>query len=321
MADILAFDVGGSSVKYGLIRSTDEKKLDFVLKRCQPLQEEKFGCVRRIVFNVIEQIIKQYPDVDAVVVSTKGHVNEQDGLVVRAGGLLGYKNIYWEKLIRSKFQRVKKVFVVNDGKASAWAEFLQVKKAYPGSKYFAHFVVGSGVGGALIFDGKFVEGDSSQGCFIGHLNLTELHNTLRCSCGSYGCLESLASAKAIVRYYNENRHGGRSEKSFPEIVECALAGEDRAVRAGVKAGTYLGKGVALIVNLFSPCIVTIGGGVPQAFSSHQGTNIYLNAVRSATSQYAHWRVQKFTKVKMATFRNDGGMLGAAHLFLRSSGYI
>lgn len=136
--------------------------------------------------------------------------------------------------------------------------------------------LGRGIGGGMVVDGKIYHGVSSTAGEIGHMLVKE--NGPKCSCGSSGHLEAIASAPAIVRAmiglsveHPETEAairrvtGGRAERITAEQV-FRLAADGDVVARGVtqEVSTYLGIALANIIHLINPGMIILGGQVAQA---------------------------------------------------------
>jgi predicted NBD/HSP70 family sugar kinase len=119
---------------------------------------------------------------------------------------------------------------------------------------FVCVAVGTGIGAAIVLDGKLYRGAGGTAGEIGHVtvDVTGPH----CQCGSRGCLETLASGPAIAR-----RAGARSAE---QVHRAALAGGDGARQTLAEAGEYLGIAAANLAKTLNPELVLIGGGVSGA---------------------------------------------------------
>ncbi len=117
------------------------------------------------------------------------------------------------------------------------------------------FTLGTGVGGGIIVENKLYRGATGGAAEVGHL-LVEPEGR-RCGCGNYGCLEAHASATALKKIYKENTGQElASREIFERMNDDRVAGE--AVR---EMSTYLGRGVAQVINLLEPEGVVFAGGL------------------------------------------------------------
>jgi glucokinase len=250
--------------------------------------------------------------VHCVGISTTGAVS-RDGVVLNANHFDGYSDVSWQDILRSACPRLKRVVTVNDGRASAWAEFGVLQNV----QHFAHFVVGTGVGGATVVDGRLVVGDEGFAGYLGHVKVTP-GPTPRCSCGETGCVEPLASAAAVARYFEELAPASNDTSQasgLARVVEAARVGDERAVAAFTTAGRWLGVAMSYVVNIINPSVVTIGGGVPLAATaaSHLcgGGNPFVSAAAESARQRADRRPAASVEIRAASYGNEAGLIGAA----------
>jgi glucokinase len=130
-----------------------------------------------------------------------------------------------------------------------------------------YLTVGTGIGGAFLFNGRLYRGlgDASE---VGH-HVIDL-NGPECYCGGHGCFEILASGPAIARLAAEapaESHllaladGDRSRLDARLVVRAAEAGDAFAQGLVTRVGTYFGHGIANCINMLAPDHVVLGGGV------------------------------------------------------------
>jgi glucokinase len=175
----------------------------------------------------------------------------------RAGTILLFPNLPgpWrghpvaEPLARALGQPV---VLVNDVRAFTLAEARL--GAARGCRTVVCMALGTGVGGGLIVNGRLHLGIDGTAGEIGHQ--TVVPDGPRCGCGNRGCVEAVASARAIAEA------GGRA--TVADVVAAARAGDERAREAIARAAGYLGIAIANAVVLLSPDRVVIGGGVAGA---------------------------------------------------------
>lgn len=152
----------------------------------------------------------------------------------------------------------------NDGQAYALAEM--VFGCCKDVKDFLFVNVSNGIGGAIVSGGRLLAGCSNFAGEIGHCNL--IPGGRPCNCGQKGCLETYAAAAGIAQNY-ANLGGTPDENGKPAqaklIAERARAGEAAAIETFELEGCYLGRIIAIAVNLLNPKRIVIGGGVSLAF--------------------------------------------------------
>lgn len=310
---VYSMDIGGSSVKHGIVEVDAESATIVDVPQLIPLPSLDFRDLRDLIFDAISVMTKSRPDIASIGISTTGSV-DTSGKVVSAGHFNDYKNVDWAELIGSKFPQIRTVITVNDGRAFAWGEY----STDPiGGKSHIHAVVGTGVGGGIVHDGELLLGDSGQAGYIGHIKITTAPTPI-CSCGSMGCVEVLASGPAIVRYLSEKSEDSTllGSDAFATIATRAQQGDELALAAFSSAGRWLGIGLGNAMNVLNPSVVSVGGGVVLASESITGADDggpFFASVIEGVRQAAHRRVFASADIRPARLGNDGGMIGAALL--------
>ena len=313
---VLAMDIGGSSVKSGVAAAFDGGVAFEETMAPSRLASREFGELRQVVLGIAEEAFRAGPRVDAVGISTTGTVDE-DGTVRSAGHFNGYKRISWKEILQPVTGPAVPVATLNDGRASAWAEYGRVRQSVSS---FAHFVVGTGIGGGIVIDRKLLWGAQGAAAQLGHIKVAET-STVTCSCRKAGCVETLASAPAIARAWREHGAvGDLREAGFEEIAALASRGDERAARVITDAGRHLGYAVANVISILNPQVITIGGGVVAAtehIGDGAGGGPYVEAAAGTARELVFPRVAAQTQILPASYGNEGGLIGAA-LFSASS---
>ena len=129
--------------------------------------------------------------------------------------------------------------------------------------------VSTGVGGAVVCDGKLIRGARGNAGEFGHLKV-EFEQPRRCPCGELGCLEAQGSGTALTRMIKERAEqdpafaaafGEGAEPDAPACAAMAREGNRAALEIFDCLGRYLGRGIAHYVNILDPEAVIVGGGV------------------------------------------------------------
>jgi glucokinase len=182
--------------------------------------------------------------------------------------------------------------------------------------------LGTGVGGGIIIDGKVYSGFNCAAGELGHIVIQ--HNGRPCSCGRKGCWEAYSSATALTAMTREKIQECR-EKGIPSLMvtECDENGGKVSARtafACMKKGDaaakevvdtyidYLACGIANMINIFQPEVLSIGGGI-----CHEGDYL-LTPLKKRVFEEAYTKDREpKTKLVIAALGNDAGIIGAASL--------
>jgi predicted NBD/HSP70 family sugar kinase len=195
------------------------------------------------------------------------------------------------------------VAVENDANLGALAE--SVWGAAKGHSEVAYLKVASGIGGGLISGGRLTHGVGGTAGEIGHTVLA-LGGPV-CRCGNRGCLETLASARAVASQLSESR---QEEISTRRMLELAGAGDAAAMRLIEDAGRAIGIAVANLCNIVNPECVVIGGDLGLA------GDVLLDPVREVVRRNAIPSAAADTKIVAGVLGERAEMLGALALVMR-----
>ncbi len=197
------------------------------------------------------------------------------------------------------------VAVENDANLGALAEL--VWGAAKGRTEVAYIKVSSGIGGGLISDGRLTHGVGGTAGEIGHTVLAEGGPV--CRCGNRGCLETLASARAVASQLSASRH---EEISTRRLLELSESGDAAARRLIGDAGRALGVAVANLCNIVNPECVVIGGDLSLA------GDVLLDPVREVVRRNAIPSAAGDTEIAAGILGERAEMLGALALVMHES---
>lgn len=180
------------------------------------------------------------------------------GLVDRAGERVRFAaHLPWRDApVRDRLaERIGAPVVLdNDAHCAAHAEL--VAGALRGASSALLVTVGTGIGGAVVLDGRVVLGANGMAGEFGHVQVVP--NGLVCECGLRGCWEQYCSGRALERVM---RVALGSHLEGPEVAALARGGHPVARQAFASVGTWLGVGIAGLVSAYDPERVVVGGGV------------------------------------------------------------
>ena len=186
----------------------------------------------------------------AIGVAISGDVDGQIGLV-RYSPFLGWRDVELARLIRAATGLA--TVVENDVRALTLAE--QWFGAGVGLSSFALVTVGAGIGCGLYVNGAVVSGAHGVAGEIGHLPVDP--DGPPCHCGSRGCVEALASERAIIDQVCAAT--GVQGIGIDDAIELARSGERAARQVFSRAGRTIGLALASVANLLGPERIIISG--------------------------------------------------------------
>ncbi len=197
------------------------------------------------------------------------------------------------------------VVVENDANLGALAELTW--GAAKGRSEVAYLKVASGVGGGLISGGRLSHGVGGTAGEIGHTIVDQ--DGPVCRCGNHGCLETLASARAVANLLSQSR---REQISTRRMLELSEAGDAATRRLIGDAGRALGVAVANLCNIVNPETVVIGGDMALA------GDVLLDPVREVVRRNAIPSAAADTEIVAGVLGERAEMLGALALVMHES---
>jgi glucokinase len=249
--------------------------------------------------------------VAALGLALPGLVNRQTDRVVDPRGMpLPMVEDLHGELMRATGVRVE---IENDANAAAYGEFKV--GAGRGSRNLFYMMIGDGIGGAIILDGKLWTGASGFAGEVGHITIDT--EGRECICGNTGCLETVASAPSIVRRARERLYRDNTSslsrlalnKNFTadDIAHEAREGDDFAAMMIERTGKFIGTGVASVINLLNIDCIVLGGGVMDAGP------LILNPIIQEAKRRAFQPCFDATRIVAATLGPDAAPIGVALL--------
>ncbi|GFN29916.1 ROK family transcriptional regulator [Paenibacillus xylaniclasticus] len=223
------------------------------------------------------------------------------GIVDDKGAILFAPNLEWDrvelqKLVEDKFN----VPVTIDNEANAGAQGEQKYGAGRGISHQIYVSVGIGIGTGIILNKELYKGASGFSGELGHLSIE--YNGKPCRCGNRGCWELYASENALLDRASEIGLEGELDS----LVAAAEAGDQRAIELFHSIGSYLGAGIANIVNVFNPDVVIIGNRISRA--SRWLEAAVQEAVDQRTLSYHRERM----RILFAELQDRSAVRGAAY---------
>lgn len=248
-------------------------------------------------------------------VVTPGLIDLEEGKVLYSPDF-GWENVDILEPIRERFGLP--VLLDNSNKAVAMGEkWFGVAKD---SSYFVCVNMGHGIGSAIMENGEFYRGNSGSSGEIGHITL-EPDGPL-CECGNRGCLEALASGKAIAREGRRAVQEGAStlilEKAeydldaidAKEVFAAAREGDLAAKAIIERAEKYIGIGLASYINLLDPDMLVLAGGLTNAGSE------FIDRIKKIAKERQMKFAGRKVKIRVAELGELAAAVGAASMILK-----
>ena len=299
----IGVDVGGTSIKFGVFDGNKK----FIEQFSTVTEVRSKGAEKAIVKDMLDAIERYCDDNEFGITKAKlaGIGFAIPGPVVH-DQVLRAVNINWKKkydIVKETKKRLgnkMKVRVYNDANAAALGEYnLTLKGKY---KSICLMTLGTAVGIGIIIDGKLIEGKSGIAGELSHLKVDFADDALKCNCGNTGCLETVAGGRGIANVYNKMyntdiAHGAQ------DVIRRAKEGDEKALAALEKSLDYLSTAISIVLLVYEPEIILIGGGV-----SNEGT--FITKIILKCLKKKMFITNKMPKILIAKLKNKAGFYGA-----------
>ncbi|MFA5248278.1 MAG: ROK family protein [Patescibacteria group bacterium] len=260
-------DIGGTGTK---IVYFSNGELSF--KQSYPT--DKNGGIKAVLVNIKKFCSKYHIDTSNAIIgfSTPGVWGEKNGKETVLGSCanlpwLAESNII--ELAKDKFS-VAYCYGLNDAKCQIYGQTIFGNAK--GGKVVVGLTLGTGVGGAVIINGKIFLGASGKGGEFGHISIRPLTPSRKCNCGNFGCLEAYCGTVGIIEtlkeeisfYHDAGELQDGERKNIKKIFELAKNkpfSNSACLQTIIKTAHYLADGLAPLLNAFEPDIVVFDGQI------------------------------------------------------------
>ncbi len=290
MKKVIGIDIGGTKILGGVIGSNGD-----LIKFKETSTDANLGRdhILKKLFGVLDDLFDT--DIEGIGIGSAGRINFNTGEVIYAtDNLPGWTGINLKEIISQKYRT--KTIVENDVNAAIVGEnWLGSAKSF---KDVLMITLGTGVGGAIILDGKLIRGSHFSSAEIGHTILYP--GGKRCNCGQNGCVEQYISGTAIYKRYNEIA-GSNLVNSAKDVFKLYMKNDKISklvVDEFVKSLSLL---IFNIRNFIDPEIIILGGGVTNS--------------KDLWWEYLKSQIKCDLNISVAGLNNFSTVYGAAKLIL------
>jgi glucokinase len=308
---VVAIDLGGTQVRAALCDAHGK-----ILARAREDTRASEGpeAVFSRIAATVRHVASDWSRVRAIGYGSPGPMDSRRGIILEARNLPGLANFPMKARLEQEFQ--VPAYIGHDAKVAALAEHRY--GAGRGVDHMIYMTISTGIGGGIIADGKVFLGWRGFAGEVGHQTLEP--NGPLCTCGNHGDLEALASGPAIERDARDALRAGRDstmrEKTTGDLDKLTGAIITRAAREGDalacelldRAGTYIGMGIANLIQILDTELFVLGGSV----AVHAWDFLYP-ALIAELDRRAMQSMRKDVRVVQAQLGAEVGLLGAAVL--------
>lgn len=289
----IGIDIGGSHIGIGVVDNNGE-----IIIKTEKFLSEKNN-IRNILEEFITENVMQFAlmyDIESIGIAVPGTIKNNN--IIKAVNL-NIEN-YNLATILEKILKIK-VKLKNDAKCTALAEYKYGElKEYKNSVFLC---IGTGIGGAVIYNGQLLEAKEVPGYEVSHMIIQK--DGELCNCGKRGCFEAYASLKRFKQKISDrfelNTLSGKEIRKF--IQENS---ENQILKEMIKEYIeYLSIGISNIINIFEPEAICLGG----SFAEYE--NIFYEPLKQAILQgNLLFNPRHDIIIKLAKLKNDAGIIGA-----------
>ncbi|WP_026903055.1 ROK family transcriptional regulator [Pedobacter glucosidilyticus] len=293
-------NIGLSDLKKNIIKYTEH--LPYQLANTQESLDELYELIR----NFIKSLKTPKDKILGIGINLSGRINYTTGN--------SYNAFHFNKKPLNKIMENSlgiKVFLENDSNAMAFGEFSS--GVVNGEKNVLFLNVDYGLGLGIIINNQLYYGKSGFAGEFGHIPMFK--NEVLCYCGKKGCLETEASGNYLLRMFKEKLASGLASSininpkniQLEDIIKAVNQDDTLAIETLADMADNLGRGIALLINIFNPELIVIGGSLA-------ATGDYLRLpIRSAINKYSLSLVNVDTKIQISQLGEKSGVVGACLL--------
>ena len=293
-------DLGGTKIEGVILKSAENPEV-LVRLRVPTEQQHGYEHILNQVKKLIELMSKEAGATPGKIgIGTPGALDPKTGILKNSN-----TTCLNGQAFKADLEQVIKIpiLMANDANCLALAETKMgaVRSHGIDAEVVFGVIMGTGVGGGLIVNGKIVNGRHGIGGEWGHNHLDDSGG--QCYCGKTGCVETVISGPFTQKYYKSI---SGQEKHLKEIVELHKAGTDQNATKTIDRLThFFGKAISVVIDIIDPDVVVIGGGVGNI------DELYTDGVKSARDFVFNDSLETiFLKPELG---DSAGVFGAAML--------
>lgn len=313
---VLGIEIGRKTIKIGLFNNELEKITGITHEvNHVPSDQEAVDQIYQMTVDMLGDQRNLFAKIIGVGISMPGLIDSEQGINYT------YMNFSSPSLTDRFSEKFKcPVVLENDAKARTLAEMkFGAARDVPNAMLV---LVEWGLGLGLILNGKLYKGQNGFSGEFSHIPIDP--NGLLCNCGKIGCLETMASGQALVRYTIEALEANPNSLLFHyyqenvnlitprRIIEAAKMGDALAIAQISKIGSALGKGVSYLIQILNPGVIIIGGGVSNA------SEYLLTPLQQSLYQYCLPQLRENIELRISPLDTDANVLGAAAVLIEQA---
>ncbi len=305
--------MGGTKILAAVINSKEGIKAKIKRPTNPNLNQKSYiKILTEIVFDLISNAKLKITDIKAVSLGIPGALNPYTGVVGLAPNI-GLHNFP----LKEKLQEKISIPVLIENDVNLGALGIQKFGVAKNAKNAMVIFIGTGIGGALIIDGKIYRGSNYVAGEIGHIILKK--NGPVCGCGNKGCFEAVASRSAIVKAIEKemkskkktilNKFKSPKKPIKSRMLAQAIKANDKLVIKHIAgACSTIGMVVANLTNLMNFDLIVLGGGLVEALD-----HFMIPRIKASFKEYVLNDASKGIKIIASKLGDDAALFGGIAL--------
>lgn len=298
MERYLGIDIGGNHVKAGLV-DKEGNILDFQSYHTAELKEE--GDFIEKFLDIVAFKLMSHKEVTRIGIGLPGMITKDRRVPIEIPAIPQLNNKPLYARLKERFPD-REFFLENDANAAALGELLFSTQVLPTT--FAFITLGTGIGSAVVMEGKIFTGGDGNALELGHIR-SRNDRHLEANIGKQGII-SLASER-LQEYSKETMMPRDQPISATKLVVSANEGDDFARTVFYEVGEILGEGLIALIRIMDIKTIVVGGGLSASFE------FIKPGVTKILTAYLPPYYNDAMDFRLASLGNDAGILGAAAL--------
>ncbi|MEV6562681.1 ROK family glucokinase [Nocardia sp. NPDC051756] len=304
----VGIDVGGTNIRASVIDTSGE-----VLDTVQAPTPHSAKALEDALARSVRELCQRHP-IGAVGLAVAGFING-DRSTVRFAPHLPWQDTPVAQRLTERLELP--VILEHDANAAMWAEYRFGAAA--GGHNVVLVAIGTGIGAALLIDGKLYRGTHGVAPELGHLQVVPQGRA--CPCGKHGCWERYCSGTALADTAIEmlatdpvrsvlakDVYRDPGSLTGRRVANAAQDGDPLAVRVMADFARWLGLGLAFVSDIFDPDLVVIAGGVSSS------APLFLDEAREEYARSVTGAGHRpLARIRTTQLGEAAGMIGAADL--------
>ena len=294
----IGIDLGGSHIGIGVVDENNNLIESVEKYFTEEEKKDVITVIGRYIIDTVWTLEKKY-EIEKIGIAVPGVT--KDGKILKAVNL----GIYDYDIVESLGNFIKyPITIRNDAKCACLAEYDNIVKNRPNLKdmNMLFLIIGTGIGGGVIYNGELLEGHQFEGYEFGHMVIKE--NGLPCKCGKYGCFEKYGSILEYKKRVKQklNLDENVNKEALRKIME---ENKDKLLDINKRYISDLALGISNLINIFEPDIVILGGGY-----THFNYIFEKDLKRAILNSNLLFNKREYLDLRMANLENDAGIIGA-----------